>query len=173
MSSKSSSAKTIMVEMVFPNQTNHYGTLFGGQALELMDKCAFVAASRYTRKPMVTACSERVDFRAPAKNGSIVELIGRILKHGKTSVTVGVQLIAEDLLSGNRHLCAQGSFVLVAVDSANKPVAIHSCHNEACDQQSEKKTQEIDLQKSAPRSKLTTGITDNTCDALENHTAGR
>ncbi len=114
--------ETRMVEMVFPNQTNHYGTLFGGHALELMDKSAFVTASRFARKAMVTACSERVDFKAPVKNGQLVELIGRIVKRGSSSVTVSVDLFAENLLSGERLLCAQGRFVLVAVDESNKPV---------------------------------------------------
>ena len=52
-----------MVEMVFPDHTNHYGTLFGGQALAMMDKAAFVVASRYARRAIVTASSERVDFQ--------------------------------------------------------------------------------------------------------------
>lgn len=116
--------ETRIVEMVFPNQTNHYGTLFGGHALELMDKSAFVTASRFARKSMVTASSERVDFKSPVKNGHLVEVVGRILKCGRTSVTVGVQLFAEDLLSGERQLCAEGQFVLVAVDADNKPVVV-------------------------------------------------
>ncbi len=116
--------ETRIVEMVFPTQTNHYGTLFGGHALELMDKSAFLTASRYARKAMVTACSERIDFKAPVKQGYLVEVIGRILKHGKTSVTVSVQLYGENLLSGERHLCAEGNFVLVAVDEDNKPIEV-------------------------------------------------
>ncbi len=36
-----------MAEIVFPNHTNHMGTLFGGQALAWMDKAAFLAAARY------------------------------------------------------------------------------------------------------------------------------
>jgi len=43
----SRSPETRIVEMVFPNQANHYGTLFGGDALRLMDMAAFVAASRH------------------------------------------------------------------------------------------------------------------------------
>ncbi|MBX9670131.1 MAG: acyl-CoA thioesterase [Candidatus Obscuribacterales bacterium] len=113
-----------MVEMIFPNQTNHYGTLFGGHALELMDKSAFITASRYARKAMVTACSEKVDFKAPVKTGHLVELIGRIIKQGKTSVTVAVDMFAENLLSGQRQLCAQGRFVLVAVDEGNNPIEL-------------------------------------------------
>jgi len=118
--------ETRMVEMVFPNQTNHYGTLFGGHALELMDKSAFITASRFARKAMVTACSERVDFKAPVKNGHLVELIGRILKKGNSSVTVSVEMFAENLLTGERQLCAEGRFVLVAVNEQNKPVHLTS-----------------------------------------------
>jgi RNA polymerase sigma-70 factor (ECF subfamily) len=63
--------ETRIVEMVFPNQTNHYGTLFGGAALRLMDMAAFVAASRHARRPVVTASSERIDFfMCPFARGS-------------------------------------------------------------------------------------------------------
>ncbi|HEY9757042.1 MAG TPA: acyl-CoA thioesterase [Oculatellaceae cyanobacterium] len=117
--------ETRMVEMVFPNQTNHYGTLFGGQALQLMDKSAFMTASRYTRQAMVTACSERIDFKAPVKNGQLVEVVGNIVKHGNSSVTVFVELYAEDLLTGEQQLCAEGRFVLVAVDQNNRPVRLN------------------------------------------------
>lgn len=115
---------TRIVEMVFPTQTNHYGTLFGGHALELMDKSAFLTASRYARKAMVTACSERIDSKTPVKQGYLVEVIGRIVKHGVSSVTVSVELFGENLLSGERHLCARGNFVLVAVDEDSKPVPL-------------------------------------------------
>jgi acyl-CoA hydrolase len=120
-----SSAQTVtMIEMVFPDQTNHYGTLFGGHALRLMDKAAFVAASRHARKAVVTACSERVDFRAAVRHGSLVELTALVVATGRTSMTVSVDLIAEDLLSGNRQLCAQGRFVLVALDENQRPTAV-------------------------------------------------
>mgnify|MGYP003449498611 CR=1 FL=1 len=41
--------ETRFVEMVFPEQANHYGTLFGGHALSLMGKAAFVSATRHAR----------------------------------------------------------------------------------------------------------------------------
>ncbi|MBC8000723.1 MAG: acyl-CoA thioesterase [Leptolyngbya sp.] len=116
--------ETRMVEMVFPTQTNHYGTLFGGHALELMDKSAFITASRYARKSMVTASSERIDFQTPVKQGYLVEVIGRIVKRGNSSVTVNVELYGENLLSGERHLCAHGNFVLVSVNKDSKPVPL-------------------------------------------------
>ncbi len=113
-----------MIEIVFPDQTNHYGTLFGGHALRLMDKAAFVAASRYARRTVVTACSERVDFKAAVRHGSLVELIASVIATGRTSMTVSVDLFAEVLLSGRRQLCANGRFVLVALDERGRPTAV-------------------------------------------------
>src|SRR3954465_3460552 len=80
-----------MIEMVFPEQTNHLGTLFGGQALAMMDKAAFIAASRYARRAVVTASSERVDFHVPVRQGQLVELLARVVATGRTSITVETQ----------------------------------------------------------------------------------
>src|SRR5260370_40707241 len=91
--------ETRMVEMVFPNQTNHYGTLFGGDALRLMDMAAFVTASRHARRPVVTASSERIDFHVPVRQGQLAEVIGRVTGVGRTSLTLEVELGAEDLLT--------------------------------------------------------------------------
>jgi acyl-CoA hydrolase len=123
-SDPSSVPETRIVEMVFPNQANHYGTLFGGDALRLMDMAAFVAASRYARKPVVTASSERIDFHVPVRQGQLAEVVGRVSRAGRTSMTVEVELWAEDLLTGTRELCTKGSFVLVAVDEHGRPVPI-------------------------------------------------
>jgi acyl-CoA hydrolase len=121
-----SAATVTMIEVVFPDQTNHYGTLFGGHALRLMDKAAFVAASRHSRRTVVTACSERVDFKHAVHHGNLVELTAKVVATGRSSMTVVVDLFAEDLLSGERRLCAQGKFVLVALDEHGKPAAVPS-----------------------------------------------
>jgi acyl-CoA hydrolase len=125
-----SNADVIMIEMVFPEQTNHLGTLFGGHALSLMDKAAFVAASRHARKTVVTACSERVDFKNSAHHGNLIELAARVVATGFSSMTVQVEIIAEDLLSGERQLCAEGRFVLVALDDNGKPTAVPAISSE-------------------------------------------
>jgi acyl-CoA hydrolase len=119
-----SATETRMVDMVFPDQTNHYGTLFGGQALRLMDMSAFITASRYARRTVVTASSERVDFHTPVLQGQLVELVGRVVATGRTSLTVDVELFAEDLLSGARQLCTRGRFILVALDAERRPTAV-------------------------------------------------
>lgn len=109
-------ATTRLIDMVFPGQTNHHGTLFGGVALAHMDKVAFIAASRHAGDvSFVTASCERIDFTAPARLGEMVEATGRVVRAGRTSLGVEVELVAEDLLSGERRLCTRGLFNMVAV----------------------------------------------------------
>lgn len=113
-----------MVDMVFPPQTNHYGTLFGGDALRMLGKAAFVASTRRARAVMVMAASDRIDFRSPVREGEMVELIARVMMSGRSSVRVGVELWAENLLSADRRRAATAEFVMVAVDEAGQPKAI-------------------------------------------------
>ncbi|MBN8791752.1 MAG: acyl-CoA thioesterase [Stenotrophomonas nitritireducens] len=113
-----------MAEIVFPNHTNHLGTLFGGQAMAWMDKAAFLAAARYSRRTVVTAHSDQVDFKLPIRIGEMVETVGRVVEVGRSSMTVQVELIAEDLHSGERKLCTRGHFVMVALDAEGRPAPV-------------------------------------------------
>lgn len=116
--------RTGFVEMIFPDQANHYGTLFGGNALSMMGKAAFVAATRHARCPVVMASSEKTAFHVPVQVGQIVELAAEVVRVGRTSMTVIVEVTAEELLSGARRLAVRGSFEMVAVNAAGKPVPI-------------------------------------------------
>ena len=108
-------------EMVFPGTTNHYGTLFGGDALKLMGKAAFVTATRHAREVVVMAATNRIDFRAPIDGGDMVELVSRVRMTGRSSLSVEVQLWAERLLTGARRRSATAEFVMVVVDDKGRP----------------------------------------------------
>jgi acyl-CoA hydrolase len=118
------SAETRMVEIVFPEHTNHYGTLYGGDAISWLGKAAFVAATRYSRKVVVMAASERVDFKEPIQEGSLIEMVAQVTGTGTSSMTVGVSMYSENLLTGERKLAAKGSFVMVALGADHKPTAV-------------------------------------------------
>lgn len=117
--------ETRMVHTVFPGETNHYGTLFGGTALAWMDQAAFVAATRHARRKVVTVHSDAVDFRRPVPLGSIVELVARVIEVGRTSMRVEVEMWVEPIEVGREpYLAAKGGFVLVAVDEVGRPVSV-------------------------------------------------
>lgn len=113
-----------LLEIVYPEDTNSQGTLFGGHALSLMDRLAFIVASRFTRMPVVTARSEKVEFRSPVKQGELVELTGTVADVGRTSLRIQIEMYREDLLTGDRSLCTTGEFVMVAVDENGRPAPI-------------------------------------------------
>ncbi|MCL2162750.1 MAG: acyl-CoA thioesterase [Betaproteobacteria bacterium] len=114
-------SQTTFVEMIFPDQANHYGTLYGGNALGLLGKAAFVTATRYARHAVVMAMSERVEFHVPIRLGQMLELTGRITRVGRSSMTVEVVGVAETLLTGERKEALAGRFEMVAVDKEGRP----------------------------------------------------
>lgn len=113
-------------EIVFPTDVNHYGTLFGGKAVAMMDVVASIAAMRAAHKPVVTASIDRVDFKAPIREGDFVETIARVVRIGRTSITVEVELWGEIPGTGERKLSTVGKFVLVAVDREGRPSPVKS-----------------------------------------------
>jgi acyl-CoA hydrolase len=117
-------SKTSIFKAVFPNTTNHYDTLFGGTALHLMDEVAFICATRFSRKKVVTISSDKIDFKKPIPQGSIIELIAEVTKVGNTSCEVTVQIFMEDMYSMNRSQVVTGIFTFVAIDDNKNPTAI-------------------------------------------------
>ncbi len=117
-------SETRIFKAVFPNTTNHYDTLFGGTALHLMDEVAFICATRFSRKKVVTISTDQIDFKKPIPQGSIIELIGKITKVGNTSCEVGIDIFMEDMYSYTREKVVAGTFTFVAVDDNKKPTSI-------------------------------------------------
>lgn len=114
-----------IVEQVFADDTNHYGTLFGGNGLSLMAKASFIAATRNCREILVLAAVERTDFSTPINEGEIVDLSATVISIGKTSIKVNVKMWGEGLLSGKRSLCADSDFIMVGVDKTGNPKEIN------------------------------------------------
>ena len=121
---KISKSKTHIFKAVFPNTTNHYDTLFGGSALKLMDEAAFITATRFSRQKVVTVSSDKVDFKIPIPSGTLIELIGKVIKVGKTSIVVEVNVFLEEMYSDSRIEAVSGIFTFVAIGDDKKPVKI-------------------------------------------------
>ncbi|RAU83120.1 acyl-CoA thioesterase [Pontibacter arcticus] len=117
-------SETRIFKAVFPNTTNHYDTLFGGTAMQLMDEVAFITATRFSRKRMVTVSSDRIDFKMPIQAGTIIELVGIISKIGNKSLDVRVDIYVEEMYSESRMKAVSGQFTFVAIDENKKPVRV-------------------------------------------------
>jgi len=117
-------SETRVTKAVFPPTTNHHNTLFGGTALAWMDEVSFIAATRFCRLPLVTVSSDRIDFNHAIPAGSIVELVGRVIKVGTTSLKVEVEVFVESMYCDGRQRAISGSFSFVAIDDEKKPIPV-------------------------------------------------
>ncbi|MBV7314564.1 acyl-CoA thioesterase [Shewanella sp. NIFS-20-20] len=113
-----------VIKAVFPSITNHHNTLFGGEALAWMDETAFIAATRFCRKTLVTVSTDKIDFNQPIPAGSLAEIIARVIHVGNTSLKVEVNIFVEDMYTDHRQHAIRGVFTFVAMDEHRKPTKI-------------------------------------------------
>src|SRR6202051_1364709 len=104
---------------------NAQGNVHGGVIMRMVDEAAAIVALKHSRCPtVVTARVERFDFLAPTFIGDVVSVHCEMHYVGRTSMEVGVELIAEDIISGeNRHI-ANSYVIYVAVDENRKPTPV-------------------------------------------------
>lgn len=117
-------SETRVAKAVFPPTTNHHNTLFGGTALAWMDEVSFITATRFCRLPLVTVSTDRIDFKHAIPAGSIVELIGRVIAVGNTSLKVEVEVFVEGMYCGGRERAINGVFSFVAIGEDKKPIPV-------------------------------------------------
>ncbi|MCM3217389.1 acyl-CoA thioesterase [Niallia taxi] len=119
-----SESLVVKTSIVFPTDTNTYGTLFGGKLMAYIDDTAAIAAMRHARRHIVTASTDSVDFLHPIYEGNSVCLEAFVTYTGTSSMEVFVKVTAEDLLSGVKNLCALSFLTMVAIDEHGKPTAV-------------------------------------------------
>lgn len=113
-----------LLESVFPTDTNPQGNLFGGTLVSWMDKAAGFAAMRHSRTTVVTAAIEDIAFEVPIFQGELVEITARVVKIGRTSMRIRVDVRKEDPIAATSQLCVVGHFTLVAMGPDRTPVAV-------------------------------------------------
>lgn len=117
-------SKTEMISLMQPSDANTEGNVFGGTILRLIDEVAYIVATRHTRKNVVTAAIEHLDFLKPVYVGDFVILNAYLVSAGRTSMKICVKVEAEDPKTGKRRHTATANLVLVALDSKGKPTPV-------------------------------------------------
>jgi len=117
-------SETRVAKVVLPGTTNNLGTLFGGTLLAWMDEIAFITATRFARSRFVTVSLERTDFKHPIMSATIVELVGRVNRVGRTSVGVSIDVFVEQMDTPERLKAVTGQFTLVAIDDQRRPTPV-------------------------------------------------
>jgi acyl-CoA thioesterase YciA len=110
--------------ILMPKDTNSRGTIFGGIILSQIDLAGAVEARKHTTKPIVTVALREVVFAAPVFVGDLVSCYTRLVKIGRTSVTVKISVEAERARTRERVWVTEAEAVYVAVDENRRPVPI-------------------------------------------------
>ena len=108
--------------LAMPADTNPNGDIFGGWLVSQMDLAAGVLAKKTAKGRVVTVAINSMTFLKPVHVGDIVSCHAELIKLGKTSLTIAVEVWAEQVTSTNSsYRVTQGTFVCVAVDADGKP----------------------------------------------------
>lgn len=126
MEGKPVSASHIIDQVVevFPNDLNAHGTLFGGRLMQVVDNLAAIVAKRHSGKVCVTLGIDSVRFLNPAHHGDILVCKASVNKAWRTSMEIGVKVIAEDFRTLEQKDILSAYFTFVAVDEDSRPVEI-------------------------------------------------
>jgi acyl-CoA hydrolase len=116
--------KTVKEMKVFPQDTNHLGTMFGGSITAFIDEVASIAANKHAQCDAVTASMDSVDFLKPVEMGDAVIFEAFVTWVNKTSMEVFVKVIARNFNTGKKVICATSFLTFVAVDKSFNKVEV-------------------------------------------------
>jgi acyl-CoA hydrolase len=129
-----SASRTEVAHLVMPSDANSRGTAFGGMVMQWIDLAASMTAMRHARLPVVTASIDRLSFLAPLRIGHMAVLIAQVNAVFGTSLEVGVEVLSEDPLSGERRRCCDAFLTFVALDPDGRPTRVEPLRAESDDE---------------------------------------
>jgi acyl-CoA hydrolase len=111
-------------ELALPNDANGLGNMLGGKVMHLVDLAAAMAGLRHAHQPVVTASVDSLHFLHPVHIGELIILRSSVNRVFRSSMEIGVKVMTEKLLTGERlHTCS-AYLTFVAVDREGKAIAI-------------------------------------------------
>ncbi|MBT9450484.1 acyl-CoA thioesterase [Akkermansia glycaniphila] len=110
-----------------PADTNQHGDVFGGWVMSQVDLAGASTAMRYALSQyMVTRAISSLTFEAPVMVGDVVSFYTEIVKVGRTSITVRVEVFAERMpkMCNNVAKITEAELVYVALGADKTPIPI-------------------------------------------------
>lgn len=113
-----------MTVLMTPDKANFTGNVHGGAMLKMLDEVAFSCASRYSGHYCVTLAVDQVVFKQPVQVGELVTFLAKVNFTGRTSMEIGVKVIAEDIKQRSVRHAVSCYFTMVATNDAGEPVPV-------------------------------------------------
>ncbi|AWW42610.1 acyl-CoA thioesterase [Streptomyces cadmiisoli] len=117
-----SASRTTLSHIMTHSDTNLLGTVHGGVIMKLVDDAAGAVAGRHSGGPAVTASMDEMAFLEPVRVGDLVHVKAQVNWTGRTSMEVGVRVLAERWNeSAPATQVGSAYLVFAAVDADGKP----------------------------------------------------
>lgn len=107
-----------------PADANPYGDIFGGWLMSQMDMAAGLVAARHAKGRAVTIAVDAMQFHRPVVVGDEVSVYARLVRVGRTSMTIEVESWCRDRHGEQLCKVTEARFVFVAIDEARRPRVI-------------------------------------------------
>jgi acyl-CoA hydrolase len=116
--------KLVMTILTTPDMANFSGYVHGGALLKLLDQVAYACASRYCKRYVITVSVDQVEFRQSVRVGELVTFLASVNYTGRTSMEIGIRVVAEDISTREERHVMTCYFTMVAVDDNRKPTKV-------------------------------------------------
>lgn len=116
-----------------PADTNAHGTIFGGWVMAQVDVAGSIPAWERAQGPVVTVAVNSFVFKEAVYVGDLVSFYARVLKVGRTSITVDVEVFSQRNRDGSREAVkvTEAQLTYVAVDERRQPRVVPGANVEA------------------------------------------
>jgi acyl-CoA hydrolase len=109
-------SKTTITELMIPSYANFGGKVHGGILLSIMDKVAYVCASKYSGAYCVTVSVDGVEFKEPVEVGDLISMAASVNYVGNSSMIVGIRVTSLKPKTGVEKHTNSCYFTMVAKD---------------------------------------------------------
>ncbi|RZL54979.1 MAG: acyl-CoA thioesterase [Variovorax sp.] len=105
-----------------PADCNANGDIFGGWVMAQCDLAGSVIPARHARGRMATVAVNEFVFKQPVRVGDILSFYSKAVRIGRTSVTVQVEVFAEQIRAQGAYVkVTEATFTYVAIDDHGRP----------------------------------------------------
>jgi acyl-CoA hydrolase len=119
-----SESTTMLARLMSIIDANNAGNVHGGTVMKLADETAGLAAIKHCGSRVVTAAMDRMTFHVPISVGDVVTFCATVNAAWRTSMEVGVKVLAENPRTGEVRHTNTAYLTLVALDDHGQPAAV-------------------------------------------------
>jgi uncharacterized protein (TIGR00369 family) len=116
-----SASIAVLSQVMLPSDANPQGNVHGGTIMKLVDTAGAIAAHRHARRRVVTVEIDSMTFLYPVQVGDLLTASAQVTAVWRTSIETAVEVIAENVLTGEQRRTSSAFVVYVALDEQGRP----------------------------------------------------